>query len=112
GISGLNGTLVRAKFQKNPPPQPSDIDTNWIGFSLNTITQDGNAYVGMDEDDVMNLQRQELIEVQCSIYGALASETAGKLSDGFQIQQNLEALRLAKMGYVGIGPQILGPDLI
>lgn len=111
GVSGITGTLVRPKWQQNPPKQP-DVDVDWVAFGVQQVPIDANAYVGMQPDDSTLLARMEKLEIQLSFYGPNAQENAATFRDGFQIQQNLEALYLANMGFNGISPAIRGPDLI
>lgn len=111
GISGLPGQFVRPSWQKKPPAQP-DIDVNWIAYGINITTPDANAYVAINNDGNTELQRQELLEIKCSFYGAAAYEISTEVRDGFQIQQNLDALRTANMGFAWCDNAVQLPDLV
>lgn len=111
GLSGLNGTLVRPKWQAQPPKQP-DLSVNWLAYAVTFIRPDANAFVWSNADELMQNQRQEEIEVQCSFYGPDAFDYAGIVRDGFQIQQNLEGLRAANMGFASTGIASRIPDLV
>lgn len=112
GITGIDKTLVRPKWQPDPPPRP-DITVDWVAFGINIDTGDANAYVqppqGVNPNSV--LQRYENLEVECSFYGPAALENISIFRDGFQIQQNLEAMQLANMGYRGIERALQTTDL-
>lgn len=111
GLSGIAGDLIRPKFQVAPPKQPT-IETNWVAFQIVSITPDANGYTGMQPNNSTIYSRNEEIEVQCSFYGPLAYDYADQVRDGFQIQQNLEALRLANMGFKETSGSTLVPDLV
>lgn len=111
GISNLDGTLVRAEWQPEPPKNP-DIGVNWLAFGV-TITQpDTFLYVGTNASGATSTQRQQLLEIQCSFYGPDAVDIASLVQDGFQIQQNLEGLRSANMGFVETSSANHIPDFV
>lgn len=110
GISGIQGNLVRPKWQPKEPIQPENT-VNWIAFSVVDSPCDANAFVGMDSAGVETLQRQEYLTVNCSFYGPNCYNISGTVRDGFQIQQNLAALRSVNMGFIGVGIPNRTPDL-
>lgn len=114
GISGVDGTLVRPKWQANPPKHPPTIETNWIAFGIGLGAPDNNAYIATNPNDpsVVDSQRHETLDVGVSIYGPLALETYALLRDGFQVPQNLQALIDANMGFVEILAARPLPDLL
>lgn len=111
GVSGYTNTLVRPKFQEAPPKNPV-LSVDWIAFSVQTQAEDANAYVSKSNGSSSTLSRQYQLEVQCAFYGPNAEFNSSAFVDGFQIQQNLEALNLANMGFTGISTPVRMPDLI
>lgn len=111
GVTGLPGTLVRPKWQMNPPKQP-DIGVDWVAFNIDQNIPDANGYLGVTNTGAVISQRHEVLEVGCAIYGDKSMETAGLIRDGFQIPQNVNGLRSANMGFVEVGPAHRVPDLV
>lgn len=101
GLTGLDGTLVRPKWQKNPPkvlPNPED---NYCTFGVSTNdVEAGEAYVVPNEaGSASTLQRHEELTVLCSFYGSDCQKNAGAFRDAFQISQNRDTLKAANMGF-------------
>jgi hypothetical protein len=111
GISGLAGTLVVPMWQPEPPKQP-DIATNWIGFGITNSSPDANSFVGMQADGSTISRRHEGLAISLKIYGPDALDVYTLIRDGFQIQDNLIALRSANMGFVAVDQAIHAPDFI
>jgi hypothetical protein len=110
GVSGLPQTLVRPKWQTEPPQQP-DLTVDWMALGLETSTPDAGAYVALDQSGNTNTLRHEQLDVSLSIYGPNSLETYGIIRDSFQIPTNRIALFLANMGFVELQQGRRIPDL-
>lgn len=117
GITGLNGTLVRPRWQpQNQLPKLPEATVNWCAIGVVSITPDANAAIvhrspaGSDGYDEM--QRHEIIEILCSFYGPAGQGYAALLRDGLSIAQNREALFLENMGLYDTGQIVTAPDLM
>jgi|WetSurMetagenome_2_1015567.scaffolds.fasta_scaffold219111_2 hypothetical protein len=112
GITGFDGTLIRPDWQPDPPKQP-DLPVDWIAFGITVNKGDANALMISPTSTNANsvLQRFEELDIQCSFYGPNCLENISVFRDGFQVQQNLEALSIAKMGFKSISDSIRSADL-
>lgn len=115
GITGLDGTLVRPRWQQQPPAQP-DIGTTWcaIGVLLESseagfpvITHDGDADGGLGRD---HLRRHKTLDVLASFYGPLGPGYAQRLMDGAYIAQNSEPLLGTGLALISIGDMRQVPE--
>lgn len=111
GVTGLDGKLVRPKWQQEPPKMP-DINTNWMAFGIAQSTPTFNAYVAQQPDGTTQYQRQQQLNVSLSIYGPQALDIANIVTDSFQIPQNNAGLLSANMGLVEVGQALHIPELI
>lgn len=111
GITGLDGTMVRPRYQSEPAVIP-DAGTAWCAIGVGSRKSDTFPYVAHqsgatldDGDDYM--QRQEQLEIIASFYdlgvNGLADQYASLLRDGLLIAQNLEVLQANGwgLGYTG-----------
>ena len=115
GISGLQGPLVRPNWQQEEPKQP-DINTDWVAYGIEQNAADFNAVVETtgDEDNNVTTQlyRYETLQIDISVYGPNCYDLCSLIRDGFQLTQNLAALRKANMGFGWDEPAAHMPDLV
>lgn len=112
-LSTFDGSLVRPEWQKEPGKRP-DIDTNWLAFGFGSALADFNAYVtagsNAEQPPTPSLQRNELVQINVSVYGPNAYDNIGMIRDGFQLTQNLQSLRQANIGFAYDNPATHTPD--
>ena len=101
GISGLDPTLVRPRWQPEPPNIPA-WGTTWMAFGITNYKADTFAVEihHPEIDGNTEFQRHEEVTILCSFYGPDAVKAACIMRDGFQIDQNREVLNLNGMGLV------------
>ena len=91
GVTGLDPTLVRPRWQPQMPKRPS-AQTNWAAIGVTTyIAQDYPEYV-QDEELSGTLRRLEHVHVLAIFYGPSSSNYASLFRDGLYIEQNLAVL--------------------
>jgi hypothetical protein len=114
GISGLDGTLVRPRWQPEPPNIPS-FDTTWVAVGI-TRRQPIGPYAAVIHNGAGNgqdlMQRHEDIVLEASFYGPNADQYASNLHSGLMIWQNKASLRLAGLAFTEITESIRVPELI
>lgn len=99
GITGVSGSLVRPRWQATPPTQP-DFTTDWIAFGVSVSDVDQFAYIGHDPAGngglgTNQVERDEVLKLQCSFYGPNCKTKMSLFRDGLQVDSNrfdLEAL--------------------
>lgn len=135
GITGLDPTMVRPRWQPETPVLP---DTNgpgvglggfgsggfgaqaWASIGVTSRTPDAYSYVshtpavagsppapGFDTEF-----RSEVITVQLSFYGPTAESLAAQFAVGLKIAQNREQLTVANYPLVNTDPPVNIPELI
>lgn len=119
GVSGLDGTLVRPRWQTEMPIIPNEA-TVWAAMGVTTRPRDtypaivhvagGNSGRGYDE-----LRRHETLHTLCSFYDTGVNGQADKfcalVADGLAIPQNREVLTLNGFGLVSTGDPTAVPSL-
>lgn len=116
GITGLDPTLVRPRWQTIPVNIP-DNQTNWMAFGIVNRKSDVFPFVAHEGDlnsgdgaDVF--QRQEVLEFLCSFYGPQSEGYASTLRDGLFIPQNREVMTQFAMTVVECGDMLRAPTLV
>lgn len=116
GVTGLDSTLVRPRWQPSPPAIP-DKGTVWIAFGFHDESADTYVWLGeLSDGSATQLQNQEQFAVLCSVYGTGAGSDAKKvakiLRDGLQIPQNREPMFQNGMGLVEVTAPVPVPVLV
>jgi hypothetical protein len=114
GISGLDGTMVRPRWQPEPPNIP-DFGVNWAAVGIMRHRPIGTypAVIHHPEGDGYDeMQRHEELDILVSFYGASANEYANNLHNGLMIWQNFSVLRLVSMALVEVSEGTHNPELI
>lgn len=119
GTTGIAATLVRPRWQPEPPNTPP-ATTDWCGVGImRRVGEGGLPYIAHDPGDGVDpetatdqMQRHEVLEVMASFYGPNAAAKAEALNDGLYIAQNRETLSLADAGLADVGDILTTADLV
>lgn len=113
GVTGLDGTLVRPRFQVNPPPIP-DPTVDWAAVSVPTETPDASPVIAPTpgSDDTMDFIDHEQMEVQASFYGPNSRRVLKRFRHGILIPQNMDQLKAVEIYYQDAGPNTYLNELL
>lgn len=115
GITGIDGALVRPRWQAEPPNLPPQ-DTDWAAIGVTKKPFD--TYVAEIQDGPEGgdgetiLIRHESMEALVSFYGPNCQANASVFRDGLFIAQNREQLQAAGIELVEVGDLTRVPELI
>lgn len=114
GITGLDGTLVRPRWQPEPSLLPPAA-TCWIAVGVTDRDADTFPWQGVLEDGTYQMRRNEEFTLFCTVYdlgyGGLADGVAGELRDGLMVPQNLEDLAASEIYLVSDADLAVAPVL-
>jgi hypothetical protein len=116
GITGLDGTLVRPRWQPVVPRQP-DVGMTWCAIGVTEEDPDDNPAVVHDGaadggEGADTLYRHSVLNVLASFYGPSASAVAGVLRDGLHIPQNREAMTAQGLAFISSDKILAAPELV
>lgn len=109
GITGLDPTLVRPRWQAVPPKQP-EATVNWAAVGETRIDNDTYAAILHDPagEGSDTLYRSQVLEVVASFYGPNRYGYATLFADGLLIPQNNEAIQRNGLFLMDPGSVVLG----
>lgn len=115
-ITGLDGSLVRPRWQPNPPKQPAP-DVDWCAIGITddepgasvAIIHDPTADDGQGADIMI---RHRNLSVLASFYGPNSAAYAEQAQDGLALPQNIEILQSQLMTYSNTDTIRQVPELI
>ena len=91
GITGLDPTLVRPRWQPQPPTQPSPT-TDWCAIGISHYASYDYPQWTQDTDLGGTQHRLERVDGLATFYGPDASALAALLRDGIYLSWNFAAL--------------------
>jgi len=102
GITGLDPTLVRPRWQEEPPLRP-DISVNWMAFGTTATRTDPYPVIFhvSTGDGYDAMQEMEELDVLCSFYGPNNEQYQSIFQRGLYVEQNLANFRANAVGLVG-----------
>lgn len=113
GVTGMAGSLMRPRWQAEPPNLPS-FGTTWGAVGVVATRPDVNGVElhdpNGDGSDVVIFHEE--IDFMVSLYGPLNETMANRIRSGLQTAQNREPLTLAAMGLVRISGNTKTSELI
>jgi len=113
GLTGIAGTLVRPRWQPDPPNIPAET-VNWIAFAIQRGDSETNAVELVDPADATTSQfrNHRILELKLSFYGPAAMDVGQLFIDGAQIAQNREILSTNSFGFMRATRLISVPELV
>lgn len=113
GITGLDASLVRPRWQPEPPNLPDDFVT-WVAFGITKrVAETFSAEVHSPTEDGYNSTvRHEELFLLASFYGPDADEYCSRVREGAQVAQNREVLLLNNMAFVSCEDMTAMPELV
>ena len=113
GLTGIDGSLVRPRWQPQPPNLPTNT-TTWAAIGIRGRVAQAFAYEAHDPtgngQDFM--QRHEELDILCSFYGPGGEGMASTVRDGLSVEQNRSYLTAAGMGLIACGDTTSAPELV
>jgi hypothetical protein len=105
GLTGLDGTLVRPRYQPVTPKE-KPISTTWAAVAATNVYPDSSPAIVHDPtgDGQDTLIRHERIEGLLTTYGPQGQQYAEMFRDGFWLSQNAAMLDEYNMSFVDVGP--------
>jgi hypothetical protein len=91
GVTGLDGSLVRPRWQPQPPTQPP-VTATWCAFGVTRYEPHDYPMWTQDADTSGTLHRYERLDALASFYGPQSSQYAATLRDGLYVWQNYSTL--------------------
>lgn len=112
GITGIEGSLVRPRWQSEPPNQP-DINVDWAAVGVTDTQADPYPYMRhvSDGDGHDELIRHESFTLFTSFYGPNGERNATYLREGIFVDQNRAELRRNGMALQETGGFTRLPEL-
>lgn len=99
GISGLDNTLVRPRFQRNPPPIPTS-EVDWIAFGIQELEEDFTPFKKVNNDGLTSdYVYTDKIVLLLSFFGDNSEKYFGRVYQGLQVEQNRTALRIKNITF-------------
>ncbi len=117
GLTGLDGSLVRPRWQPTTPKQP-EATVNWCALGVTSVTADDNPVLVHNASDSGGLGtdsflRHELIEVLASFDGPQGQQYAEQARDGLWVAQNNATLAAYSLTFTSEADPLRSvPDLV
>lgn len=107
GITGLNGAMVRPRWQIIVPKMPEP-EQDWCAVGVMSSNDPDSPYI----DQNGHAFNHEVIEVLASFYGPKAEHYAKLLKRGLAIPQNNQQLKHQHMTFIDAQSVVVVPELI
>lgn len=111
GLTGLVGSLVRPRWQPQPPTQP-DASVTWAAVGAVNVDTTSQWPDFNHTDGVSTQVEQQTIEVIATFYGPRSGSFASLFRSGLNVRQNLDVIGTFGIKLLSIGATTRVPELI